>query len=119
MRIALFSDTWLPNINGVVTSLVNQIKILEQDGHDVFLFVPRTASNKLEQVPENITIYEFPGVEFPSYPGYIMSLPFGLRRIIKNQRFDILHSHSPFLQGWNCMMVKQVQKIPMVTSSKV
>ena len=45
-----------------------------------------------------------------------MSLPFGLRRIIKEQRFDILHSHSPFLQGWNCMMVKQVQKIPMVAT---
>ena len=116
MRIGLFSDTWLPNINGVVTSLLNQIKILEQDGHDVFLFVPRTAQDKLEQVPENITIYEFPGLEFPSYPGYKMSLPIGLRKIIKTQRLDILHSHSPFLQGWNCMMVKQVQKIPMVAT---
>ena len=116
MRIALFSDTWLPNINGVVTSLVNQIKILQQDGHEVFLFVPKTSSNKLEQVPEGITIYEFPGVEFPSYPGYKMSLPIGLRKIISNQRFDILHSHSPFLQGWFCMMVKQVQKVPMVTT---
>ncbi len=116
MRIALFSDTWLPNVNGVVTSLLNQIKILEQDGHDVFLFVPRTSVNKLEQVPDNITVYEFPGVEFPSYPGYKMSLPIGLRRVIKTQKFDILHSHSPFLQGWFCMMVKQVQKVPMVTT---
>lgn len=116
MRIALFSDTWLPNINGVVTSLLNQIKILEADGHEVFLFVPKTSSDKLEQVPENITIYEFPGVEFPSYPGYKMSLPIGLRKIIKTQRFDILHSHSPFLQGWFCMMVKQVQKVPMVAT---
>lgn len=116
MKIALFSDTWLPNVNGVVTSLLNQIKILEQDGHEVFLFVPKTSENKLEQVPDNITIYEFPGVEFPSYPGYKMSLPIGLRKVIKTQRFDILHSHSPFLQGWFCMMVKQVQKVPMVTT---
>ncbi len=116
MRIGLFSDTWLPNINGVVTSLLNQIKILQQDGHEVFLFVPKTSANKLEQVPEDITTYEFPGLEFPSYPGYKMSLPVGLRKIIKKQRFDILHSHSPFLQGWNCMMVKQVQKVPMVAT---
>ena len=75
MRIALFSDTWLPNINGVVTSLLNQIKILVQDGHEVFLFVPKTSENKLEKVPDGITIYEFPGVEFPSYPGYRLSLP--------------------------------------------
>ena len=116
MRIGLFSDTWLPNINGVVTSLLNQIKILEQDGNEVFLFVPKTNANKLEQVPENITIYEFPGLEFPSYPGYKMSLPVGLRKIISKQKFDILHSHSPFLQGWFCMMVKQVQKVPMVAT---
>lgn len=116
MRIALFSDTWLPNINGVVTSLLNQIKILEADGHEVFLFVPRTAPNKLEKVPENITIYEFPGVEFPSYPGYRMSLPRHLRKIISTQRFDILHSHSPFLQGWFCFMTQRVQNVPMVTT---
>lgn len=116
MRIALFSDTWLPNINGVVTSLLNQIKILEQDGHDVFLFVPKTAPNKLEKVPDDITIYEFPGLEFPSYPGYRMSLPRNLRKIIGTQRFDILHSHSPFLQGWFCFMTQHVQDIPMVTT---
>lgn len=116
MRIALFSDTWLPNINGVVTSLLNQIKILVQDGHEVFLFVPKTSENKLEKVPENITIYEFPGLEFPSYPGYKMSLPKNLRKIISTQRFDILHSHSPFLQGWICFMVQHVQNAPMVTT---
>ena len=116
MRIALFSDTWLPNINGVVTSLLNQIKILVQDGHEVFLFVPKTSENKLEKVPDGITIYEFPGVEFPSYPGYRMSLPRNLRKIMSTQRFDILHSHSPFLQGWNCYMVHHVQKVPMVTT---
>jgi glycosyltransferase involved in cell wall biosynthesis len=116
MRIALFSDTWLPNINGVVTSLLNQIKILKEDGHEVFLFVPRTHANKMEKVPEDITIFEFPGVEFPSYPGYRMSLPKNLGGIAKKYRFDILHSHSPFLQGWICFMIQHIQKAPMVTT---
>lgn len=116
MRIALFSDTWLPNINGVVTSLLNQIRVLQEDGNEVFLFVPKTGENKLEKVPEGITIYEFPGLEFPSYPGYKMSFPTNLRKIMRTQRFDILHSHSPFLQGWICFMVRHVQNAPMVTT---
>ena len=116
MRIALFSDTWLPNINGVVFSILNQIKILERDGHDIYLFVPKTHENKMEDVPENITVFEFPGITFPSYPGYIISFPRGLRKIASKYRFDLLHSHSPFNQGWTCMLLRKIQKVPMVAT---
>ena len=116
MRIGLFSDTWLPNINGVVFSLLNQIRILEKEGHEIFLFVPKTHDQKMEKVPENITIFEFPGIEFPSYPGYKMSIPINIRKIAKTQKFDLLHSHSPFLLGWYCMMIRRIQKIPMAST---
>ena len=115
-RIAIFSDTWLPNVNGVAFSVLNQIKAL-QEKHELFLFVPRTHANKVEKIPENVTIFEFPGVTFPSYPGYMMSYPsLKLGRIAKKYRFDLLHSHSPFLQGWYSMLVRRIQKIPMVAT---
>jgi 1,2-diacylglycerol 3-alpha-glucosyltransferase len=115
-RIGIFSDTWLPNINGVVFSILNQIKTL-QDEHELFLFVPKTHENKMEEIPKNVTVFEFPGLTFPSYPGYMMSYPNPkLGRIAKKYRFDILHSHSPFLQGWYCMTIRKIQKIPMVAT---
>lgn len=114
-RIALFSDTWLPNINGVVFSILNQIKVLERDGHEVFLFVPKTHENKMEKIPD-ITVFEFPGIAFPSYPGYLMSIPRRLKKIAGSQRFDLLHSHSPFNQGWMSLMISRIQKVPRVTT---
>ena len=37
MRIGLFTDTYTPDINGVVSSIVTLQKELEKNGHDVFV----------------------------------------------------------------------------------
>jgi len=37
MRIGLFSDTYSPDINGVVSSIVTLQHALEHLGHDVFV----------------------------------------------------------------------------------
>lgn len=117
-RIGIFTDTWLPNINGVTFSVLNQIKVLEAD-HELFLFVPRTAADKLEKIPDSVEIIEFPGLEFPSYPGY--KITYGvvsrkLRRAAKEQRLDLLHAQTPFFLGWASMLVRRIQKIPMVAT---
>ena len=40
MKIALVSDAWQPQVNGVVTTLVELVAGLEQRGHDVMLVEP-------------------------------------------------------------------------------
>ena len=42
MNIALFSDTYLPDINGVATSTYNLVNILRKHGHDVLLVTINT-----------------------------------------------------------------------------
>ena len=37
MRIGLFTDTYTPDINGVVTSIVTLKEALEREGHKVFV----------------------------------------------------------------------------------
>ena len=117
LRIGIFSDTWFPNINGVTFSIRNQLKVLSND-HELFLFVPKTYYNKLEQIPDSVKVYEFSGLSFPSYPGYVMSYPpiRSLRRIAHKQRLDLIHAHSPFLQCWYAMVLRHIQKIPMVVT---
>ncbi|MFW9927816.1 MAG: glycosyltransferase [Candidatus Thorarchaeota archaeon] len=117
MRIGIFSDTWLPNINGVTFSILNQLKALYKE-HDLFLFVPKTYKDKFEKIPDSVTVFEFTGVMFPNYPGYLMSIPpvRSLRKIISSYRFDLIHTHTPFLQGWYGLLTRHVQKIPIVTT---
>jgi len=38
MRIAIFADTFLPQINGVVRSVVTTANALAKRGHDVAIF---------------------------------------------------------------------------------
>ena len=37
MNIGIFTDTYLPDINGVVTSVVTLKKTLEANGHNVYI----------------------------------------------------------------------------------
>jgi len=40
MRILIATDAWLPQVNGVVTTLRNTVRELEALGHDVRLITP-------------------------------------------------------------------------------
>ena len=44
MRIGLFTDTYTPDINGVVSSIVTLQKELEKNGHDVFVITNHKAA---------------------------------------------------------------------------
>ncbi|OLS28115.1 MAG: Alpha-monoglucosyldiacylglycerol synthase [Candidatus Heimdallarchaeota archaeon LC_3] len=117
MRIGIFSDTWLPNINGVSFSVLNQLKALHKE-HELFLFVPKTFEDKFEKIPDSVKVFEFSGVIFPPYPGYVMSFPpvRSLKKIMKSQRLDLIHTHTPFLQGWNGLFYRKMQNTPIVST---
>lgn len=40
MRLALVTDAWLPQVNGVVTTLLELVQQLERLGHEVLLIEP-------------------------------------------------------------------------------
>ena len=48
MRIALFTDTYPPFINGVSTSCYNLVKVLKAHGHHVTVVTAKKDDGKLE-----------------------------------------------------------------------
>ncbi len=77
MRIALISDAWHPQINGVVTTLTNTVATLLRLGHEVELITP-----------DRFKTYPWPG-----YPDVGMAFLCGprLRPIIKAFKPDAIH----------------------------
>ncbi|MBK8817001.1 MAG: glycosyltransferase family 1 protein [Methylococcaceae bacterium] len=77
MRIALISDAWHPQINGVVTTLTNTVAALKKLGHEVELITP-----------DRFKTYPWPG-----YPDVGMAFLCGphLRPILKNFKPDAIH----------------------------
>ncbi len=77
MRIALISDAWHPQINGVVTTVTNTVAALKRLGHEVELITP-----------DHFKTYPWPG-----YPDVGMAFLCGpsLRPILENFKPDAIH----------------------------
>ncbi|TDC84257.1 glycosyltransferase [Actinomadura sp. 7K507] len=92
MRVLLVSDNYLPNRDGVATSVVSLATGLRELGHDVAVVAPRAA-------PSTPTA-QYPTYLVPSFPtgqgGYRCAAPSPkvLGRIIQAHRPDVVHIHT-------------------------
>lgn len=91
MKIALFSDTYFPQINGVSYTISLWKDRLKKRGHDVKLFYPDSSyESKKDEI-------EVKSVSLPFYDGYKVGLPSRLRNYLED--VDVIHTHSPFSLG--------------------
>lgn len=113
MKVAVFTDTYLPAVDGVVNSLLATKEYLESLGHEVLLFAPADRNNGAQK--EAGVIY-CPAREFRKYPGYRMANPFYPRatKIMKKNRVDIVHSHGIAVMGLKGMWGSRECEVPMV-----
>ena len=112
MRVGIFTDSYLPDINGVVTSVVTLKKALEQLGHTVFII---TNHSGVKVVKEG-NILRLPGVEIKKLYGYKMSMPlnYGANDYIEDMHLDVIHVQQEFgVSLYGRQMAKQLN-IPVV-----
>lgn len=90
MNIALFSDTFPPEINGVATSTFNLFNILKKNGHNVYAIVTNPFSNKIEYKDNVLRI---PGILLKKLYGYRLAGFYSSKamRIVKEMKLDIIH----------------------------
>lgn len=93
MRIGIFSDTYLPQVNGVVT-VVRTLKMeLEHRGHEAVVF---TVDHP--DAVEEKNVYRLPSFKFAKEPQHRVGF-FLQHKVIEAARafdLDIVHSHSEF-----------------------
>src|SRR3970282_1653422 len=66
MRIAVFTDSYLPTVDGVVTSLLSTKRELERLGHEVVVFPPQVPGDGGGRT-EDVILVRAP--EFRPHPG--------------------------------------------------
>jgi len=113
MEVAWFTDTWLPNRDGVVNSLLTFKDELEKRGHTVHIFVPG------EKDGEDGNIYIYKSKPFKGYPNYRISSISSLfsprtAKIIGKIKPDIIHSHSPGIIGTHAVTASFKYSIPLI-----
>ena len=114
MRIGLFSDAYLPDINGVVSSIATLKAALEKLGHTVFVVSNHNGIN-VKYDAEN-HILRLPGLEVKKFYGYKMSNPIQLRgeEYIRKMDLDVIHVHTEMGIGLFARRMAKKYNIPLV-----
>ncbi|WP_019833905.1 glycosyltransferase family 4 protein [Sphingomonas sp. PR090111-T3T-6A] len=102
MRIALVSDAWAPQVNGVVRTLTTTVAMLRGQGH----------------VVETITPDQFATVPCPSYPEIRLALGCGRAVAARMKAFapDAIHIATEGPLGWAARRWCMDRKRPFTTS---
>jgi 1,2-diacylglycerol 3-alpha-glucosyltransferase len=116
MKIAIFTDTFLPNIDGVVSSILNLVKGLSDSGHKIFIICPRYSKIKEEFSYKNIEVIRVSGIPALFYPNYKLTgfLSTDLIKKLKSENVDIIHFMTPLTLGLEAILISKVLKIPLV-----
>ncbi|MDN5347373.1 MAG: 1,2-diacylglycerol 3-alpha-glucosyltransferase [Clostridia bacterium] len=97
MKIAIFTDSYLPYHSGVVRSIITFSRELRALGHKVYIFAPAYTT---KQAPEE-GVFRFISIKAPTYKEFALAIPLSssVLRTLKNLQIEIIHVHSPFLLG--------------------
>lgn len=117
MKIALFTNNYLPNTGGAAIAVESYRESLEKLGHDVFVFAPKYPP-WFPKYKDDIgkKVWRFPSLYFRSIT--IQPIPihftFLVEKFFKKQNFDIIHSHHPFVIGKTALKLAKKYNIPIV-----
>ena len=90
LRVGLFTDTYAPQINGVVTSVQNLKRGLEELGHSVTVVAPRHPQQILER-----DVIRLRSAAYRPQPEQFAAFPPSLRKVFefRRRKFDVIHTH--------------------------
>ena len=120
MRIAIFTDTFLPQVNGVVRSIVTTANVLAKHGHSIAIFTVNaeklSKKVKAKELDERIQVYPFSSFALPTYKELQVRIPTFVPSLYEVYRFnpDLIHSHTTFGIGWEAVMSANFLNIPLV-----
>ncbi|HEV8290098.1 MAG TPA: glycosyltransferase [Candidatus Norongarragalinales archaeon] len=115
LRIGFFTDTWLPNVDGVVFSLLNYRRELEKGGHKVFIYTAGDAKTKGAE--KNPSVHYYKGIKFPLYKQYQLALkPFKAARQARTDGIDIVHCHGIAGMGIAALQTGRSLHLPKIAT---
>ncbi|MFC0214511.1 glycosyltransferase family 4 protein [Paenibacillus chartarius] len=115
MRIALFTDTFPPDVNGVAKTLERWVRYLERRGAECMVFAPQKDGS---ETFDGLSVERFFSVPFALYPEcrFTIPNPVQLNRALKEYRPSMIHVATPFNLGLLGKTYAVKHDIPLVAS---
>jgi 1,2-diacylglycerol 3-alpha-glucosyltransferase len=120
MRIAQFTESFRPVINGVAVAVGLLSEELAPE-HHVEIFAPGFPGYTDPDTPAGqpcVHVHRFPSYRVPGHADYPLAIPFSptLRSWFGQAHFDVVHTHSPFALGQAARRWARAQRVPLVTT---
>jgi glycosyltransferase involved in cell wall biosynthesis len=115
LRLAVVTETYPPEINGVALTLARFVDGLRERNHDIQLIRPRQASAESPAASAGFAEILTGGVPIPRYPNLKMGLP-AKHSLIKQwtlRRPDLVHIVTEGPLGWSALQAAKKLKIPV------
>ncbi len=113
LRIAIFTETFLPKIDGVVSVMCHALQRLQEQGHEAVVFGP-------PDMPETYAgarCIRTGGPRFPLYPELRINLPSPMiGRELEAFKPDVVHVVNPAFLGPTGIALARRLKLPLVAS---
>ncbi len=115
MKIGMFTDSYYPAVDGVVTT-INQYKSrLNKRGHEVYVFAP--GDNELVRTQPDPNVIYVKSVKFFGYGKYRMAFPRAkLNEKLQEFGIDVIHSQGAGFVGIKAVWAAYKLKYPLIYS---
>ena len=117
MRIAVVTETWPPEVNGVAVTLAMLVQNLSLRNHDVQLIRPRQSKSDISREDAGLEEVLMRGMPIPRYPQLKLGLP-SKKTLIKTwtlRRPDVVHIATEGPLGWSALQAAKVLKLPVTS----
>ncbi len=113
MKVAIFTNNFLPRISGVAVAVKFQEQALRQLGHNTLVIAPEYGFGK---EPEGVKVVRIKSIHFP---GQRFAIPLNffdqatIEKAIVEFDPDIIHTHHPFLLGKSALELADQLQVPI------
>lgn len=115
MKIAFFTDTFLPFITGVSVAVWDLARSIADRGHEIHVIAPIPKGSGYEHPNVRVTPVSSISAGW-IYPGFRFASPFNERihRYVKDEGIELVHYHTPLFLGRLAMAVARRRRLPLI-----
>lgn len=117
LRIAVITETWPPEVNGVAVTLSKLVHQLSLKNHTIQLIRPKQDKSDRGQDHQGWSEILLRGLPIPRYPQLKLGLP-SKKALIKawtQKRPDLVHIATEGPLGWSALQAARVLRLPVTS----
>jgi phosphatidylinositol alpha 1,6-mannosyltransferase len=115
MRVAIITESFPPDVNGVAHCVLRVAELLAAHGHRPLVIAPQPPGAGKADVPASFPVVRVPSMPLPGYPSFRLGLPGrGVREALVSHRAEIVHLASPVFLGAHGAAVAGRLGLPVV-----